>query len=179
MARTCCFPFSRTAKFSLWVLTLDGKRESPFGNVQSNEPLSATFSPDGRWIAYTVNEGAGGMSVTEQRCIRAAVSQRPASSIKCREECSISIRSGRRMASRFSTSRARRERRSRFPSRLAQRSPSARPWSCRARQGPCCCRPMCEATMCSRTADSSRRARVRGWIGSPSRLGVSCRAELV
>ena len=54
------FSVFKDAKFSLWVLTLDGKREAPFGNVRSNEPLSATFSPDGRWVAYAVNEGAGG-----------------------------------------------------------------------------------------------------------------------
>jgi Tol biopolymer transport system component len=55
------FSIFKDFKFSLWVLTLDSKKAEPFGNVRSNEPLSATFSPDGRWVAYAVNEGAGGM----------------------------------------------------------------------------------------------------------------------
>jgi serine/threonine-protein kinase len=55
------FSIFKDAKFSLWVLTLDSKKAQPFGNVRSNEPLSATFSPDGRWVAYTVNDGMGGM----------------------------------------------------------------------------------------------------------------------
>jgi len=36
----------------LWVLTLDGRTTAPFGNVQSSAPFSATFSRDGRWVAY-------------------------------------------------------------------------------------------------------------------------------
>jgi hypothetical protein len=56
----------KDGKFSLWVLTLDGKRAQPFGSVRSNEPLSATFSPDGRWVAYAVNEGAGGVMASNR-----------------------------------------------------------------------------------------------------------------
>jgi hypothetical protein len=55
------FSIRKDAKFTLWVLTLDSKKAEPFGNVRSSEPLSATFSPDGRWVAYTVNEGVGGL----------------------------------------------------------------------------------------------------------------------
>jgi len=36
----------------LWVFTLDGRTTAPFGNLKSAAPFSATFSPDGRWVAY-------------------------------------------------------------------------------------------------------------------------------
>jgi Tol biopolymer transport system component len=55
------FSVFKDAKFSLWVWTLDGRSSAPFGNVLSNAPLSATFSPDGRWIAYAATEAAGGI----------------------------------------------------------------------------------------------------------------------
>jgi eukaryotic-like serine/threonine-protein kinase len=54
------FSVFKDAKFSLWVLTL-GQSSAPFGNVLSNAPLSATFSPDGRWIAYAATEATGGV----------------------------------------------------------------------------------------------------------------------
>jgi eukaryotic-like serine/threonine-protein kinase len=50
------FSVFKDAKFSLWVWTLDGRSSAPFGNVLSNSPLSATFSPDGRWIAYAATD---------------------------------------------------------------------------------------------------------------------------
>jgi serine/threonine-protein kinase len=56
------FSVFKDAKYSLWVLTLDGKKAQPFGGVRSNEPSSATFSPDGRWVAYAINDGPGGFS---------------------------------------------------------------------------------------------------------------------
>ncbi len=46
--------------FSLWVFQLDGRKIEPFGKVESLESLSASFSPDGRWVAYAFTEGAGG-----------------------------------------------------------------------------------------------------------------------
>jgi Tol biopolymer transport system component len=45
---------------TLWVLTLNGLTTAPFGQVQSLESLSASFSPDGRWVAYASTEKAGG-----------------------------------------------------------------------------------------------------------------------
>ena len=55
------FSVFKDAKFSLWVWTLDGRSSAPFGNVLSIAPLSATFSPDGRWIAYAAAEEASGI----------------------------------------------------------------------------------------------------------------------
>ena len=46
--------------FSLWVFTLAGKKAEPFGNVVSQESPSASFSPDGRWVAYAYTQQAGG-----------------------------------------------------------------------------------------------------------------------
>jgi len=49
------FTVTKNATFSLWTLSLEDKTAAPFGDVQSREPISAVFSPDGRWIAYGSN----------------------------------------------------------------------------------------------------------------------------
>jgi serine/threonine-protein kinase len=54
------FSIRKGAMYTLWVLTLDGLKAEPFGQVQSAESLSASFSPDGRWVAYASTERAGG-----------------------------------------------------------------------------------------------------------------------
>jgi eukaryotic-like serine/threonine-protein kinase len=54
------FSVRKGAAFSLWVFTLPGKKAEPFGNVVSQESPSASFSPDGRWVAYAYTERAGG-----------------------------------------------------------------------------------------------------------------------
>jgi Tol biopolymer transport system component len=41
-----------TGGYALHVLSLRDKKGVPFGNVKSNEPTGAVFSPDGRWVAY-------------------------------------------------------------------------------------------------------------------------------
>jgi len=41
----------------LWALSLPEKKAFRFGDVQSSiDPISATFSPDGRWVAYLATE---------------------------------------------------------------------------------------------------------------------------
>ena len=47
---------------ALWVFTLDGRKTEPFGDVQSGESFSATFSPDGRWVAYAFTDRTGGLT---------------------------------------------------------------------------------------------------------------------
>jgi len=44
-----------TSPWLLWSLSLANKQAMRFGNVQSTpvDPINATFSPDGRWVAYT------------------------------------------------------------------------------------------------------------------------------
>jgi hypothetical protein len=42
-------------KIALWTLSLSDKRSAPFGGVESSGfPINAAFSPDGKWVAYTV-----------------------------------------------------------------------------------------------------------------------------
>jgi hypothetical protein len=40
----------------LWTFSIDDKQLRPFGNVENRNPIDATFSPDGRWVAYTSQE---------------------------------------------------------------------------------------------------------------------------
>jgi len=52
------FLFAATSgsSISLWAFSLDDKKATPFGDVQSRNPINAVFSPDGRWVAYYSNE---------------------------------------------------------------------------------------------------------------------------
>ena len=54
------FSVRNGSTFSLRVFTLNGKKVEPFGKVVSQEWPSASFSPDGRWVAYASTERAGG-----------------------------------------------------------------------------------------------------------------------
>jgi dipeptidyl aminopeptidase/acylaminoacyl peptidase len=58
---TLLFSILKDSTHSLWVFKAEGKRVERFGNVTSAEPLSATFSPDGRWVAYASTASAGGV----------------------------------------------------------------------------------------------------------------------
>jgi Tol biopolymer transport system component len=46
------FTMGKGSSFSLWTFSLKDKQVSPFGGVESLFPVSATFSPDGQWVAY-------------------------------------------------------------------------------------------------------------------------------
>jgi serine/threonine-protein kinase len=48
--------------FSLWMLSVDDKKTTPYGGVQSREPIESVFSPDGRWIAYDSSAAPGNQS---------------------------------------------------------------------------------------------------------------------
>jgi Tol biopolymer transport system component len=39
---------------SLWTLSISDKKAERFGTVESFAPLNSDFSPDGRWLAYTL-----------------------------------------------------------------------------------------------------------------------------
>jgi WD40-like Beta Propeller Repeat len=58
--RRLLFSVRKGRTFSLWVFTLPEKKAESFGNVVSQESPSASFSPDGRWVAYAYTEQAGG-----------------------------------------------------------------------------------------------------------------------
>jgi Tol biopolymer transport system component len=55
------FSVLKESAYSLWVLTLEGKKVEPFGNLRSNEPFGASFSPDGRWVVYAATAVAAGI----------------------------------------------------------------------------------------------------------------------
>jgi len=48
--------------YRLWSLDRDTGRSTPYGALESAEPIGAVFSPDGRWVAYAYNERAGGQA---------------------------------------------------------------------------------------------------------------------
>lgn len=43
------------------------KSMTPFGGIVSVRPTGATFSPDGRWVAYTVSEAMDGTNVVYEQ----------------------------------------------------------------------------------------------------------------
>jgi serine/threonine-protein kinase len=54
------FSIRKSSRYALTVLTLKGLKAEPFGDVQSADPISASFSPDGRWVAYAWSQSGGG-----------------------------------------------------------------------------------------------------------------------
>ncbi len=65
--RHLLFTIARGSTVTLWTLALDERKATPFGDVQSRQPIAAMFSPDGRWVAYAASGGntrtAGGVFV--------------------------------------------------------------------------------------------------------------------
>jgi serine/threonine protein kinase/Tol biopolymer transport system component len=47
----------KNSRFSLWMLSLPDRKLVPVGDIHSGVPTTSTFSHDGRWFAYTSNEG--------------------------------------------------------------------------------------------------------------------------
>jgi eukaryotic-like serine/threonine-protein kinase len=54
------FSEQKDGTYALQILSLKGKTSAPFGNVQSTQPPSAGFSPDGHWVVYASTKQAGG-----------------------------------------------------------------------------------------------------------------------
>ena len=52
------FRVSKGQIHSLWALDLAARKSTPFDGVASNIFPNAVFSPDGRWVAYSVEEGS-------------------------------------------------------------------------------------------------------------------------
>jgi Tol biopolymer transport system component len=51
------FEVTKGSNVSLWAFSLDDdKKAMPFGGVQSGTPITAAFSPDGRWVVYHSDE---------------------------------------------------------------------------------------------------------------------------
>jgi dipeptidyl aminopeptidase/acylaminoacyl peptidase len=56
------FAVVQGASRALWVLAIDDRKSQPFGSVQSRESFSASFSPDGQWVAYAFTDRTGGLT---------------------------------------------------------------------------------------------------------------------
>jgi serine/threonine-protein kinase len=54
--KTLLFSVAKGSSYSLAAFSLPDKKETPFGGIQSRNPPGATFSPDGRWVAYSAGE---------------------------------------------------------------------------------------------------------------------------
>jgi Tol biopolymer transport system component len=54
--KTLLFSVAKGSSYSLAAFSLPDKKETPFGSIQSRNPPAATFSPDGRWVAYSAGE---------------------------------------------------------------------------------------------------------------------------
>ncbi len=52
ITNTLLFTVLKDGEYALWALSLREKTAAPFGAVRSSVPINATFSPDGRWVAY-------------------------------------------------------------------------------------------------------------------------------
>jgi serine/threonine-protein kinase len=49
---TLLFSSGKGPEFTLWTFSLTTRTATPFGGVHSTNQISASFSPDGRWVAY-------------------------------------------------------------------------------------------------------------------------------
>jgi len=46
------FSVTKGSDVSLWTFSLRDRKATPFGDVHSEDPTNAVFSPDGKWVAY-------------------------------------------------------------------------------------------------------------------------------
>ena len=51
--KTLLFSVAKSSSYAVAALSLTDKKVTPVGGIQSPFPPSATFSPDGRWVAYS------------------------------------------------------------------------------------------------------------------------------
>ena len=65
--KTLLFSVAKGSSYAVAALSFTDKKVTPVGGIQSAFPPSATFSPDGRWVAYSAGEpGAPGGSLFVQ-----------------------------------------------------------------------------------------------------------------
>jgi hypothetical protein len=53
------FSVAKGSSYMVAALSFPDKKETPFGGIQSAILPAATFSPDGRWVAYSEGESLG------------------------------------------------------------------------------------------------------------------------
>jgi serine/threonine-protein kinase len=63
---TLAYSVERNGTFRLSMFSFTGRTSNAFGAVSSLEPLSATFSPDGRWLMYTNSLDRGGQPLANR-----------------------------------------------------------------------------------------------------------------
>ena len=51
------FTVQKEGSSALWTLSLKDQRQAPYGDVQGAGLTEGAFSPDGRWVAYSVRQG--------------------------------------------------------------------------------------------------------------------------
>jgi eukaryotic-like serine/threonine-protein kinase len=61
--KTLLFSVAKGSSYAVAALSLTDNKLTPVGGIQSSFPPSATFSPDGRWVAYTAPGPAGSLFV--------------------------------------------------------------------------------------------------------------------
>jgi Tol biopolymer transport system component len=64
------FAIVKGSQYRLAFVSVANRQVTPFGNVQSAEPIGSVFSPDGRWLAYGVAPsipGGGGAAPSPNR----------------------------------------------------------------------------------------------------------------
>ena len=60
--KSLAFTVSKEPSLELWTVSLADKKMAPYGHVVSAEAIEPTFSPDGRWIAYSAAPPSTGVS---------------------------------------------------------------------------------------------------------------------
>jgi len=58
------FNVAGSATTSLWTLSVQDRKATPFSDVRSSYPSNAAFSPNGRWVAYQAGDGSAGEATT-------------------------------------------------------------------------------------------------------------------
>jgi hypothetical protein len=61
--KTLLFSVAKGSSYAVAALSLPDKKVTPVGGIQSPFPPSATFSPDGRWAAYSAGLPVGSLFV--------------------------------------------------------------------------------------------------------------------
>ena len=78
---TFLFSVTKGSDVSLWTYSMQDRKATPFGNVQSATLTNAVFSPDGRWVAYTSTQRNRAMIFVQPFPVSGAQHQLPASEI--------------------------------------------------------------------------------------------------
>jgi serine/threonine-protein kinase len=63
---TLAYSVEKDGLFTLRLWSMTGRASTPLQTVRSSEPLSAAFSPNGRWLMYTMTPDRGGQRVANR-----------------------------------------------------------------------------------------------------------------